>query len=211
MFVLVMGASRGLGLEVVKAALGQGHSVRAFARGASGIKLTHDRLEKFPGDALASQDVRRALVGVDGVIQVLGVSNRDLFRPIDLFSQATGVLVPLMISQGVRRLVAVTGFGAGDSAAAIGPFQRLPFRMLFGRAYDDKTRQERLIVASGLEWTIWRPGVLINGSISGKAKILMAPAQWRNGVVSRGDVAANVLSHLTDVAMIGQKPVIIRF
>lgn len=211
MVVLVMGGSRGIGLEAVRVALGQGHRVRAFARHASGIELTHDRLEKCPGDALAPKDVERALVGVDAVIQVLGISNRDLFGPVDLFSRATTVLLPLMIRHGVRRLVAVTGFGAGDSAAAVGPFQRLPFRMLFGRAYDDKTRQEELIIASGLDWTIWRPGVLMNGKASGKARILVAPSQWRNGIVSRADVAASMVSHLEDAALLHQKPVIIRF
>ncbi|WP_206059748.1 NAD(P)-dependent oxidoreductase [Novacetimonas cocois] len=209
--VLVMGGSRGIGLEAVRAALGQGHRVRAFARHASGIELTHDRLEKCPGDALAPKDVERALVGVDAVIQVLGISNRDLFGPVDLFSRATAVLLPLMIRHGVRRLAAVTGFGAGDSAAAVGPFQRLPFRMLFGRAYDDKTRQEELIIASGLDWTIWRPGVLMNGKASGRARILVAPSQWRNGIVSRADVAASMVSHLEDAALLHQKPVIIRF
>ncbi|RBM06827.1 epimerase [Novacetimonas cocois] len=211
MVVLVMGGSRGIGLEAVRAALGQGHRVRAFARHASGIELTHDRLEKCPGDALAPKDVERALVGVDAVIQVLGISNRDLFGPVDLFSRATAVLLPLMIRHGVRRLAAVTGFGAGDSAAAVGPFQRLPFRMLFGRAYDDKTRQEELIIASGLDWTIWRPGVLMNGKASGRARILVAPSQWRNGIVSRADVAASMVSHLEDAALLHQKPVIIRF
>ncbi|PYD75660.1 NAD(P)-dependent oxidoreductase [Novacetimonas pomaceti] len=209
--VLVMGASRGIGLEVVRAALGQGYGVRAFARHASAIALTHDRLEKCPGDALVPADVERALVGVDAVVQVLGIPNRDLFGPVDLFSRATAVLLPLMARHGVRRLVAVTGFGAGDSAAAVGPFQRLPFRMLFGRAYDDKTRQEERIIASGLDWTIWRPGVLINGRASGRARILTAPSQWRNGIVSRADVAANMVSHLEDAAMLHQKPVIIRF
>jgi uncharacterized protein YbjT (DUF2867 family) len=211
MHVLVMGASRGIGCEVVKVALDQGHSVRAFARNIAHLGLTHDRLEKYSGDALVPQDVERALVGVDAVIQVLGVRNRDLFGPIDLFSRATDILVPLMIRQGVSRLVAVTGFGAGDSAAVLGPLQRVPFRVLFGRAYDDKTRQEERIISSGLDWTIWRPGVLINGTASGKAKILMRPAEWRNGIVTRADVAANIVLHLEDKKMFHQKPVIVRF
>ena len=51
-FVLVIGASRGLGLECVKRALDQGHRVRAMARSADRISLTHPQLETFAGDAL---------------------------------------------------------------------------------------------------------------------------------------------------------------
>jgi putative NAD(P)-binding protein len=55
-------------------------------------------------------------------------------------------------------------FGAGDSRASINCFQILPFRFFFGRAYDDKDVQERLIKNCALDWTIARPGVLTNGS-----------------------------------------------
>ena len=62
-----------------------------------------------------------------------------------LFSAATRALVPEMERLGVRRLIAVTGFGAGDSGQAISLVERVPFRLLLGRAYDDKGAQERLI------------------------------------------------------------------
>ena len=42
---------------------------------------------------------------------------------------------------GVDTLVAVTGFGAGDSNRAINPLQRIPFDLALKRAYDDKSRQ----------------------------------------------------------------------
>ncbi|MFT8776637.1 MAG: NAD(P)-binding oxidoreductase [Gluconacetobacter liquefaciens] len=211
MHVLVMGASRGIGFEVARIALAQGHSVRAFARNASDMKLAHPRLQKYSGDALIERDVERALAGADAVVQVLGIRNRDLFRPVELFSRATEILLALMSRLGVTRLAAVTGFGAGDSAVALGPFQRLPFRLVFGRAYDDKTRQEELIIASCLDWTIWRPGVLMNGSASGKARILRHPAEWRNGIVSRTDIATEIVLHLQDTTLIHEKPIIVRF
>ena len=50
-----------------------------------------------------------------------------------------------MESQGVKQLICVTGFGAGDSYASISFLQLVPFRLVFGRAYDDKSVQERLI------------------------------------------------------------------
>ena len=70
--VLVIGASQGIGLETVKAALRAGHRVRAFARSASGITLSDRGLEKFPGNAVNAGDVTSALDGVDVVAELAG-------------------------------------------------------------------------------------------------------------------------------------------
>ena len=119
MHVLIIGASKGIGLETTLQALDAGHKVRAFARSAATIGLSNSQLEKVRGDALKAQDVAAALIGIDVVIQTLGVGLSDLFRPIHLFSDATRVLVPAMKDRGVKRLICVTGFGAGDSRASI--------------------------------------------------------------------------------------------
>ena len=43
--VLIIGASRGIGLETVRAALRAGHSVRALARSAAGIPIQDANLD----------------------------------------------------------------------------------------------------------------------------------------------------------------------
>jgi putative NADH-flavin reductase len=70
-------------------ALDAGHHVCALARSAANISISNPNLEKIRGDALKSEDVEAALVGVDVVIQTLGVGLGDLFRPVRLFSDAT--------------------------------------------------------------------------------------------------------------------------
>ena len=119
MHVLLIGASKGIGLETTRKALDAGHNVRAFARSAASINLSYPKLEKVRGDALKTEDVEAALIGMDVAIQTLGVGLSDLFRPVHLFSDATRVLVPAMKARGVKRLICVTGFGAGDSRASI--------------------------------------------------------------------------------------------
>ncbi len=207
--LLVIGASQGIGLETVKAALAAGHRVRAFARSAGKIDLSDPNLERFPGDALSSADVTGALQGVDAVVQALGVPARDLLGQVRLFSDATNVLVPAMEKAGVRRLVAVTGFGAGDSRAAIGPLQRLPFRLVFGRAYDDKDAQEIRIRQSGLDWTLVRPGVLTGGAATGRYRVLDRPSSWKNGLIARADVARFIVAEIADNAHVGRPVVLI--
>jgi NAD(P)-dependent dehydrogenase (short-subunit alcohol dehydrogenase family) len=96
--VLIIGASRGIGLETVKAALEAGHSVRALARSARRIPVDHPNLEKMPGDALEMATVKRALAGIDVVTQSLGVSAGPeiILEPTRFFSKATRVLVTAM-------------------------------------------------------------------------------------------------------------------
>jgi len=115
--LLIIGASRGIGRETVKAALAAGHSVRALARSASSIPIQNPGLEKVPGNALDNNTIRSALQGVDVVVQTLGVdiAPRSIFERTTLFSQSTRILVDAMKATGVKRLIAVTGLGAGDS------------------------------------------------------------------------------------------------
>ena len=209
MRVLIIGASKGIGLETTRQALDAGHHVRALARSAIAIAISNPSLEKMRGDALKTEDVETALVGVDVVIQTLGVGLGDLFRPVQLFSDASRVLIQAMKIQGVKRLICVTGFGAGDSRASINCLQRLPFQFVLGRAYDDKSLQEQLIKESELDWTIARPGVLTSGPRTGHYQMLSEASQWRNGSISRADVADFLVRQIGDQTYIRKSPVLI--
>lgn len=209
--LLVIGGSSGVGLACVREALSRGHEVRMFARSATRSGLAHERLEKTDGDALVPADVDRALDGVDVVLQTLGVplDLKLITGPITLFSESTAVLLPAMKGAGVTRLVALTGFGAGDSKAAVAMLQRPGFNLLLGEAYGDKSEQERLIKASELDWTIARPGVLRNGPKSGKYHVITDPTRWRNGIIRRADVADFMVGAAESPDHVGLAPVLI--
>ena len=208
--VLIIGASRGIGLEVVERALAHGHMVRALARTAGGIETSHALLEKCAGDARNRSDVERALVGIDTVILALGVATGPamVLGPVELFSDATRVLLSALKKSGVRRLISVTGFGAGDSHSKLGWLQGIAFQAILGRVYDDKTLQERLIQASDLDWVIVRPVVLTNGRRTGRYQILADRKDWRNGFISRADVADFVVKQIEDDTYLGKTPVL---
>lgn len=209
--LLVIGASKGIGLEVVKQALAAGYCVRAFARNAQSIDIEHERLDVFVGDALDTAAVQSALADTDAVVQTLGVPfNVRLFTgPITLFSAATTVLLNAMDEKNCRRLLSVTGFGAGDSLESIHPLQKLGFNLVFGRAYADKSKQEQQIKNSGLDWTLVRPGVLTSRQNAENYRILFEPEDWRNGIVSRAAVANFLVRSIGDRSTFGTAPVII--
>ena len=208
--VTVIGGSKGIGLETVKRGLEMGHQVTAFARSASKMRISDDRLKKLDGDALNPGDVKAAVANAEVVIQALGVPfNVRLFTgPVTLFSDSTRILIPLLKDSGVKRLIAVTGYGAGDSEATIHPLQKAPFNLVFGRAYSDKSVQERLIRESGLDWVIARPGVLSNGLRTETYNIITDHDRMRNGVISRADVAHFVVDQIDSDTYIGQAPVL---
>lgn len=209
MRILIIGASKGIGLETTRQALAAGYTVRALARSAASINLSDAKLEKVQGDALNQKNVDAALGGVDVVIVTLGVGLGDLCKPVHLFSNATGVLIAAMKDKSVDRLICITGFGAGDSQESIAPLQRIPFKIVFGRAYDDKSRQEKLIKESGLDWTIARPGVLLNGPRTGHYKVLREPSEWRNGIIARANVADFLVKQIEGRSFIGAAPVLV--
>lgn len=207
--ILIIGASSGIGLETARLALTKGFAVRALARSADKMSLSDPSLEKFSADATNRESLVRAVVGVDVVIQTLGVRVNELFGPVRLFSDSTKTLIPVMQTAGVKRLICVTGFGAGDSDRAISCIERLPFNFFLGRAYQDKSRQEDLIRHSDLDWTIARPGILTGGSRSGRYKVISDRSKWRNGFISRADVADFLVNQINDTSYIGQAPVLV--
>ena len=70
MRVVVFGATRGIGLEVVKELVAQGHAVRAFARDPSA--LAGLPVEVAHGDVLRPETVRAAVAGMEAVVSALG-------------------------------------------------------------------------------------------------------------------------------------------
>ena len=211
--ILVMGASRGIGEAVCRAAIAGHHTVRAMSRSGQLRKGLEGTCEAFAGDALEPASVQRALRDTDVVVQALGVPpSLDLLtKPVTLFSEATRILLAEMKTAGVGKLVCVTGFGAGDSRDSINLLQRLPFKIVLQRAYDDKSIQEDLIEASDRDWLIVRPGVLTSRPASGRYRVLTKPHEWRNGVVPRADVADFIVKRIEAGELGREKPVIIKF
>ncbi len=211
MKILVIGATRGIGKAVMTAALGAGHEVRALARSADRLDAA-EGLEPMAGDATDPAVLRAALEGVDAVVMALGIreSLSMLWKKVTLFSDVTSALVPLMQQQGPDRLIAITGIGAGDSRSALSQAERIGHKVIFSEPYKDKTRQEEIIRASSLRWTLVRPTILTNNRGSGKYRVMVEPESWRMGMISRADVADYILRALSDDATVGTAPVLAR-
>jgi uncharacterized protein YbjT (DUF2867 family) len=184
--------------------------VRALARSARRIRLDHPKLEKMAGDALEMATVKRALTGVDVVIQSLGVAAglESMLKPTRFFSKATRLLVTAMEETQVKRLISVTGFGAGDSHGRGGFLYNVVLHLLLGRVYDDKDVQERIVRRSKLGWVIVRPVILTDGPKTNAYRALVDPRDWTCGFISRADVADFLVKQIDDDALLHKTPVL---
>lgn len=205
--ILVLGATGGTGRLIVAQALARGYDVTALVRspgkadGLPGAKLV-------VGDARDPKVLREALRGRDAVVSALGTPASP-FREVTLLSEVTRTLVGAMRDEGVARLVAVTGIGAGDSRGHGGfAFDRLILPLLLRHVYADKDRQEAIVRQSGLDWVLVRPTVLSNKPGRGAVRALVDLAGFHGGSVAREDVARFVLDQVETDAWIGRTPLI---
>jgi uncharacterized protein YbjT (DUF2867 family) len=207
MRVLVLGATGGTGREIVREAGARGHSVVALvrstarARGLAGVDLVE-------GDARDEASLSRALEGCSGVISALGTPMSP-FREVALLSTATRALVDAMGRRNVRRLVCITGMGAGDSRGHGGfVFDRLIFPLFLRKVYADKDRQEDIVRSSGADWVLVRPTVLNDKPARGSVRAVTDLSGQRGGTIARADVAKFVVDQLTDDRWLRQAPLI---
>lgn len=195
MKVLIIGATGGTGRELVAQALAAGHNVTVLVRNPPKIGTRHERLRLVQGNILNPGSVDKAVNGQDAVLSSLGT--KSIFGRVVIFSEGTKNLLYAMNKHGVRRLICITGIGAGDSRGHGGfLYDKIVLPLFLKRIYDDKGRQESLIRQSDRDWIVVRPGFLTNGPAMGKYRVLMDLTGVTVGRISRADVAAFMLGEL---------------
>jgi putative NADH-flavin reductase len=205
MKVLILGATGGTGREIAREAVAKGHSVVALVRSKAKAQDLAS-VQIVEGDARDEAALGRALDGCTAVISSLGTTVSP-FKEVTLLSSATRALITAMDRQKVRRLICITGMGAGDSRNHGGfVFDKLFFPLLLRKVYDDKDRQEKIIRASNLDWVIVRPAMLTNKPAVGNIRVVTDLAGISGGSIPRADVATFVVAQLTDNKWLGRSP-----
>jgi putative NADH-flavin reductase len=193
MRIAVFGATGRTGRQVVKDALGKGHSVIAVCRagpGSAGALSAEGGVEVRVADLSSGEQVRSALAGADAAICAIGP--RPPYREA-FCAEATRNIVEGMRLEGVDRLVCLTGAMIGDYPSQ----QRAAMRWMAGQfrkrnleVAQDRDGQEAAVDASNLSWTIVKPPRLTDGPPRGRYE---AGERVRVGLMSsvtRADLAA---------------------
>jgi uncharacterized protein YbjT (DUF2867 family) len=201
MNLLIVGATGRIGRLVCQQGLEQGHRVTAFGRNPRTWKDAPNALRWERGSALDAADVSRAMQGQDAVIVALGDGRKGEIR-----EAGTRVVLDAMKKTGTRRMVVLSSLGAGESVNNLNFFWRhIMFGILLRKALDDHNRQEALVRASGLDWTILRPGAYAKGPVTGTYRRGFSTDDQTIALKqSAADVAHALLAFAVEPETIGQ-------
>lgn len=187
MKLLVLGATGGTGLAMVREAIERGHSVTAFVRSPERLKPFGDHITIRQGNLLSAAELEPVIKGHEAVLSGFGprlpVSKADA----NLLRQFGGALTAAMPKAGVKRVVVESvAFLFKDS---IIPPAYLLGRLLFPGIVADASGMEELFQNSGLEWTIARPPELTDKPYTGKYRVREGHLPRFGFNISRSDVA----------------------
>jgi putative NADH-flavin reductase len=204
MKLTVLGATGGVGRQLVSKALTDGHRVTAVVRDPARLGLEHRHLTVARADALDAGSLKAVVDGVDAVLSGVGAASpRD---PLNPASTSTRAAVEAMAATDTRRIVVISAAPLNRSGAGDPWFTRRVFYPLLwnrlGELYTDLERMEAALAGSGLDWTAVRPPRLLDGEGTGRYRRAV-DASPGGSSISRADVARAMLDMLADPTTIG--------
>lgn len=202
--LVVIGASKGTGKAVVLEALSRGHYVTAVARTPAALDVEHVKLTKIAGDVTEPKTLEGIFEGAHAVVIALGSTLGALAKDPTLFSRGTTYVLAAMRAAKIRRVVVLSANGTGDSRHVFPWVLRvLILDGILRRAFADHDRQEAVVRASTLDWTIVRPGKLSNGAAKHQYKVALDGGPVPS-TMSRADVAHFMVSAAESEELVGK-------
>ncbi|GAB3684565.1 SDR family oxidoreductase [Salinisphaera aquimarina] len=194
MKVLIVGAHGQIGQRLVQQMADSSHQSRAMVRSAD----QQDRMDGLRADETVVADLEgdcsAALAGCDAVIFTAGSGGHTPPQKTEDVDRNGAInLIDQAVANGVRRFIIVSSINADTPEKGSDAMQHY---FAAKKAADDHLR------ASGLDYTIVRPGRLLNDDGTGRVDI--AKELGRYGEVTRDDVAAVLLATLDAPNTVGR-------
>jgi uncharacterized protein YbjT (DUF2867 family) len=194
MDVVVLGGHGQIARQLLARLAARGDHARGIVRNPDHADdLREIGAEPAIGD-VERESIAPLVAGADAVVMAAGAgpgSGPERKRTVDLGGALK--LIDAAKVNGVPRYVMVSAIGAGDPESATGPMS----------AYQQaKADADAALVASGLDFTIVRPGRLTDDP--GTGRVEAAEHLGRRGSITRADTAAVLLAVLDAPSAIGR-------
>jgi putative NADH-flavin reductase len=195
MRLFVLGATGGVGQQLVNEALKRHHKVTAFVRSPEKLGAPRDGLTAIKGDVRDVEAMAAALAGHDAVLSAIGP--REL-GPSTITSDSAQATVKAMRSAVVHHLVIVGVAMLFKESGLLGSVLR---NTLLRNIAIDSAEMDKVVMTSSLDWTIVRPPRLTNGARKARYEVAddhLPFGAGANATVSRADVAHFMLNEVEE-------------
>ena len=201
--IFLAGSSRGVGREIAKLLLENeppSVNLKVLLRNPTyAVELEALGAEVMIGDALNPSDLESVLLQeskIDVVISTMGGVPSDRGERADC--EGNKNLIDVAVKAGVKKFILVSSIGSGNSIVALAP----EVLLTLGAILKEKEKAEQHLVASGLTYTIIRPGGLKSEAATGNAVLTENPTVA--GIIHRADVA-NLVCQCLDSEKVNNK------
>jgi len=180
--VLVAGATGGTGREIVRELAAAGYRVRALVRDPAAARaVLGDSVEYATGDVRDRSSVDAAMKGARYAVAAIGATRKD---------PANG---PEFVDfQGIRNLADAAAAAKADQLVVVSSSgvtrEDHPLNRMFDNVLIWKGKGEAAVRASGVAYTIVRPGGLTN-TPGGQNGVRLEQGDRGTGFIPRADVA----------------------
>jgi putative NADH-flavin reductase len=216
--ILVIGATAKTANELIPQALWRGHEVIAMARRPYRVRhAPHKRLTVVRGDVYDQASIQAALSG-DGSEVVVSIYGPRIDPSVeipetDLSSRGTTNIINAMKSRGNTQLFATSSTSVQEVAKlgykadtpkpeGLEPGKGLWFYNLRG-PYNDMLRMETIVLESGLDATVLRPGQLLILPATGDILLTVDTETPNRRIITYADFAAFILDQVESPQYVG--------
>jgi putative NADH-flavin reductase len=200
MKLIILGATGGTGLELIRRSLVHGHSVTAFVRDPSRLEEFRGRIAIKQGDLLNRNALAEVLQGQDAVLSGFGPRVPIARTDAHLLEEFATVLTCAMTGANLRRAIVIsTAFLFKDS---IMPPTYLVGKLFFPTVVADSAAMEGIFEESGLDWTLIRPPQLSDSTFTGKYRVRLGHLPRMGFKIGRADVAEYFVQTASDNTLI---------
>jgi putative NADH-flavin reductase len=219
MRLTIVGATGGIGGQLLDQARAAGHDVTAVVRDPRRLDPSRNGVRVVSVDLATPEAavLEAAIAGADAVLS--GVGPRPMAKA-GVAEHGTRAIVQAMQATGVRRIVVVS---AAPNSTVPSPgrpnpprhdpgegfFMRnllTPFaKTVMRERYADLALMEDVLRASDLDWTIFRPPRLTNKPVTGHYRTALGQNLRGGALISRADVAHAMLAALEQRETIGKE------
>lgn len=204
MKLTVLGATGGIGQEVVRQALAAGHQVTAVVRDPARLTVTGAGLEVFRTDLTDPRALRPAVGGRDAVLSGLGARSR---KDAGITTRLTRTVLDAMEAEGARRLLVVSAGPVGPGPEGASLLDRAALGVisaLLKDVYADLGAMEESLAASATDWTVVRPPRLQDKPVTGSYRQVVGGFPRKGRFIGRADVAHAMLAMVDDPGTVKQ-------